>query len=395
MKNQLGQFFTPPEFAKLLSEKINNENLRILDLGCGNAQLGLSALETKNSSCESFYVGIEKDNFLATSASKRLNSLGYKNDILNIDALSPELDKVLSVYGGFDYALGNPPYVHYSNKKNLTEIVSKIFPSINWAGNSLRSEIIFLARTISYLKVGAPFSFILPKLLFTSERYKSFREVLLEMVSNVEVIELPDKIFQGADVSTCIFRAVLGGKPSNITLGKSDGLGKLSDSMKVTSAEAIGRMDYSFHSMMKKIGLGYDQSIPTLKSEGVLLKRGSSSRANFLRQSLSHFHTADFPKKSNFISFNYNMKGRFVTASNGDILVPRVGTRILDRQVMVQDGAMAITDCVYRLRAPKKIAEKVLAMLQSDTGQLWRQGHARGSCAKYITNESLLSLPLI
>ena len=154
-------------------------------------------------------------------------------------------------------------------------------------------------------------------------------------------------------------------------------------------------MDFTFHSTMKSLKIQRDGTVPTLKSEGVELKRGSRSRANFTAENIENFHTVDFPKNSNFITFEDRISGGYITANDGDILVPRVGTRILDRQVIVEEGSTPITDCVYRIRAPSNLTEKVMKTLQSDLGIFWRKAHAKGACAKFITNDNLLSLPLV
>jgi SAM-dependent methyltransferase len=392
MKKGLGQFFTPHPFADLLVAGINKNKKKILDLGCGDGRLGISALhQNKNG----FYVGVERDNLQAEIASSNLENYGYRKLIFNDDALSEKLEGKLIELGEFDLALGNPPYLTHPNKDEFQNIVEKVFPGLTLSPNSFRMELIFLARSISHLKPGGSFSFILPKYLFSSERYKSFRELLLDTVSRVQVIELPDRIFDGAEVSTCMLKGEVGKRARKITLAKANNSARIIEKVIISRKEAIGRMDFSYHQMMRKMGIDFDEKLPTLRTLGVELKRGSRSRSKFIEQSLSHFHTVDFPKSSDFISFDSEMKECYVTARGGDILVPRVGARILDRQVMVENGEKAITDCVYRLRAPNNIAGKVFELLQSEIGKKWRIANSRGSCAKYITNDSLLSLPIV
>ena len=80
MKKGLGQFFTPHPFADLLVAGINKNKKKILDLGCGDGRLGISALyQNKNG----FYVGVEKDNLQAEIASSNLENYGYRKLIFN------------------------------------------------------------------------------------------------------------------------------------------------------------------------------------------------------------------------------------------------------------------------------------------------------------------------
>ncbi|MDC9725000.1 MAG: N-6 DNA methylase, partial [Gammaproteobacteria bacterium] len=369
-------------------ENFSGVNQRILDLGCGEGVLGVYATSNIRNS---LYVGVELDQQHFETALTQLS----EHEILQGDVTSSEVEDILCSYGKFDYAVGNPPYVRYKYKKEYAEIIHAIFPHLELTRNGIRSEIIFLAKALGHLKKHGTISFILPRVLFSSDGFATFRRVLLEIFSDIEVISLPDNIFNKADVSTCLLRATDSYRKQRIRLSSADKSAKITDTITVTSTEAIHRMDYYYHSTMKKMGIESDGSVPTLQSLGVEIKRGSRSKSEFIQKKITHFHTADFPDNADVISLGKENNRKFILAEEGDVLTPRVGTRILDRQVMVAGGALAITDCVYRLRTEKQLADKVLSILQSKIGITWRKIHAKGSCAKYITNSDMLSIPIL
>jgi hypothetical protein len=129
-------------------------------------------------------------------------------------------------------------------------------------------------------------------------------------------------------------------------------------------------------------------------SIGGKIYRGNLSRNTLLQQQVPHFHTTSFPVSENEVTLDSDVQDGLPFAREGDILLARVGSRCLDRQVIVKSGKRAITDCVYRLQLPEETVHTAMASLTSTHGKLWRQMNAKGACAKYLTKESILSMPL-
>ena len=109
---------------------------------------------------------------------------------------------------------------------------------------------------------------------------------------------------------------------------------------------------------------------------------------------VEHFHTSDFPKGTLEVDFADDHDHGFQVALGGDVLLPRVGTRCLDRQAVVNSGRRHYTEAVYRLRAPTAARERVIQWIDSDASAAWRRGAAKGSCAKHITVAALMDMPV-
>ena len=109
----------------------------------------------------------------------------------------------------------------------------------------------------------------------------------------------------------------------------------------------------------------------------------------------SLFHTSPFPS-NNKIKVNLKNSPVFddIFAEPGDILIARVGKRCIGKVTMVNSGKRVISDCVYRLRAPKKYRYRMFSYLISVKGQQWLRVVAHGVCAQVISKRDLLHFPL-
>jgi hypothetical protein len=116
----------------------------------------------------------------------------------------PEVLDNEGIFVGFDIVIGNPPYgVTYNDqtKKYLKEsypgIQQKMFDPF----------LFFISLSIKLLKNEGVTSFIVPNNLIFQMTFEKGREYLLENTSVNTVINLGDKIFEDADVPTCLYVA--------------------------------------------------------------------------------------------------------------------------------------------------------------------------------------------
>ncbi|MFY0678398.1 MAG: SAM-dependent DNA methyltransferase [Neptuniibacter sp.] len=388
-KKNLGQYFTPTLIAQSLVEQFTLPIKQVLELGAGEGSLGKALIHSHPNAT---YIGVEKD---PETAQKCQNSL-IDQKIITADVLNESHEAWLNDIDTVDTILGNPPFIETNLTLNTSALLSRQFPGFKLRTKKARAELLFLAHSLNKLKLNGQASFILPEIFFTSEIYRDFRRSLLLNFSDISVLELPETIFQGIEVNTCILSFTkTKSKNSSVWLGKLDASGLITHRLKINVENAITRMDFNFHNLLSTKGFDPENNIVTLQSIGTMLKRGSGSKTAIKDKALHYFHTTSFPKSSQSIRLGNQRVDHFRYAEAGDILIPRVGSRCLEKQVLVESGQRTITDCIYQLKVPEQYIDQVLRTLDSDFGKAWRKHNAKGSCAKYLTNSSLLHMPLV
>ena len=121
--------------------------------------------------------------------------------------------------GGFDVIIGNPPYV-FARGGHFDEKTKRYYyENFPLASYQLNTYLLFIDRAFHLLKNGGYFGFIIPNTWLTIDTFSPLRKFLLEETSNLQIINIFDKVFREANVDTCllIFKK---GKPSNVALGE-------------------------------------------------------------------------------------------------------------------------------------------------------------------------------
>ncbi|MBC3862429.1 N-6 DNA methylase [Undibacterium jejuense] len=390
-RQKLGQFFTPERITDFIISFLDADTTSILELGCGEGTFGKSALSRFPNMN---YVGVELDRKWHKLA---IGKIPEKSVLLG-DALSMRTFRKLQHCAPFSAAIGNPPYTrHILNSNSLSQIY-RAFPSIRTIPiNKLsRLDLAFLAASLSLIQRGGVLAFILPKTFFSDPGFRMFRQDLVKRYQCDFVAELDSATFEGIEVDTT-FLLLRNQAPTinNVRLGKVNLEGEVVADLSVSFSSAIDRMDFSHYKLLQELNLADESSMLRLADVVQDFQRGSLSKIEFVKMGREHFHTTDFPSDFDEIDFGDASEISGVHARAGDILVPRVGSRCLLRQAIVQRGGRSITDCIYRIRPNEGFAETILQSLQHEIGQRWRQAHARGTCAKYLTVTDIMQMPLI
>ncbi len=121
--------------------------------------------------------------------------------------------------GGFDVIIGNPPYVFARGGHFDERTKQYYYENFPLASYQLNTYLLFIDRAFRLLKQGGYFGFIIPNTWLTIDTFSPLRKFLLEETSDLQVINIFDKVFGEANVDTCllIFKK---GKPSNVKLGE-------------------------------------------------------------------------------------------------------------------------------------------------------------------------------
>ena len=105
--------------------------------------------------------------------------------------------------GGFDIAIGNPPYVRpHRMDEELKSYLWKHYKTFV-AKSDLYS--CFMERGNSICKEEGLFSFIVPQTWTSLESFEGIRKYVIENANIKLLTQLPKKVFQDATVETCIF----------------------------------------------------------------------------------------------------------------------------------------------------------------------------------------------
>ncbi len=126
--------------------------------------------------------------------------------------------------GGFDVVVGNPPYI-FARDKGFSEQEKKYYyKHFELASYQLNTYLLFIERVFNLLKDGGYLAFIVPNTWLTINTFSALREFLLKQTSELQIVNIYDKVFEDASVDTCllIFRK---GKPTGVKVGEfRDGL---------------------------------------------------------------------------------------------------------------------------------------------------------------------------
>lgn len=383
-----GQVFTPPSIAKLLVESVPYNCSTIIDVGAGTAALALAAL---NKCPDANVYLIEKDQVY----SDKLKSYSINNaKVVTQDALARGVLEDVVRTGERNLILSNPPY-GMDKVKNLPCLDSEfgLNPHVN--GGWVRRDAAFLCRIWNSSRNGDVVGFIVAAPIITGFEYKSIRERLVQELSGLVVTELHPKTFDKTEVQAYLVSGCRSVKRSrNVVLRQADVSGVVQREIVISSDRAVQRLDFAYHSTIAELRLRPEQILSGLSDAGALINRGSRSQNKYRELGIQAFHTTDFALNSKNLQLNGAIEG-YNSAREGDFLIPRVGTRCLMREAKVVKGAGLITDCIYRIRVPAPMQEKVWNTINSDFGREWRRLAAKGSCAKYITISSLASMPIL
>ncbi len=384
----LGRYYTNDIISTLLITNLKTSKpKRILDLGVGDASLTIAA-----------YSRWEKAKYFATEIEpKKVTAIEKKLSfvkVLNCDTLQPDASSKLKVkFGSIDIAICNPPYVRVDNKEKY----NRLFKSVGCKSFSnlsrITSEIVFFAHNLKLLKHDGELGIIVSDSLITGKEFKIFRETIFEMFNVRKIIQLPDNVFNRTEARTHII-FISKAKSANKTceLFTSNIQGELSEKIIVANNLLIDRMDYQFH----RVNIHAKTGTNTLKQIGAVIKRGKFSYKELRQSKLSFFHSVHFKENDVNICFDKPVANKHnnYSANEGDILMCRVGKRVVGKVAMVKFGRVVISDCIYKITVPKRYRQVLMKSLQSEEGKAWLHAFAHGVCSQVISKSDLENFPI-
>lgn len=380
-----GQFSTPDWIADLLCSRLTKVPRIAADLGIGKGALALALAKRFP---ETRLLGI--DNFeVPRSSRSKMEHQGIRLRQADI-SLRNFSSSFLKRYGSMDAIVSNPPFITVSGQYGVKEMLHENHLIVG--AERQRLDLIFLTHAMKMLKTGGEAAFILPVSAFSMSRTLLNLDTMVKRFGLAELIRLPNDLYEQAEVETAIliFRS---GMSTN-----------LHDHFIVREAKRDGTLEMigTFSSSELVEYFAYREEIGTIPNSlggiGGVIRRGRYSSNKLAYHGVNHFHTTSFQCYPNsqvrFDGINDDALCIDAPATEGDILIPRVGTRCLGRAAIVVGGRSHISDCVFRISTPVNKRRLVWEFLSSAAGRQWQLGLARGACAKFITQNELLGAPL-
>lgn len=181
-----GKVYTPENIVDFMLSGLNiKKDSRILEPSCGMGAF-LSKLETLSDNVDAYdldeaALNYDKEHF------KNVNY--YLKDYLDV------------IEGGYDFIIGNPPYIRFQDLDELTRFKLKHM-IIGKSGNP-DLYYAFIEKSVSLLKPNGVLRFIIPNTWIINTHAKGLRVFLLQY--DVSVFDYQsEKVFDDADTYTCI-----------------------------------------------------------------------------------------------------------------------------------------------------------------------------------------------
>jgi type I restriction enzyme M protein len=222
LKDEGGQFFTPPNIIKFMVNYLNPEiGSKVLDPACGHGGFLLevkevlwSKLDSESKKIESIsnLYGIDKDLFLARISKLYLEILSNgKSNIFCENSLEPQRYRTQTQQiiknAFFDYIFTNPPFgvkIPINNKEVLSNYkLGHVWKNTNYKWemqNKLAKQqapqVLFIERCVQLLKYGGKLAIVLPEGIFGNPTDRYIWEYLTSVGKILGIVSLDQNTFQ-------------------------------------------------------------------------------------------------------------------------------------------------------------------------------------------------------
>lgn len=352
-RRQMGRFYTPEPIARDLIGMAEITPERVLDLGCGDGALSRAAAARWGTDLQLTTVDIDPDAGPVCSP--------WTSEHLHRSCDLMKMDPSASFFpqGSFDLAILNPPY----GRKRVEQC-----GSVGSRPRTICRPTHFIEHALRAVRIGGVVAAILPETLAVGLASRSSRRSIHIRGQIERVAVLPAKSFTGTEARTVmvIFRRV---------------------------AEREGAADPWWGGSTDTSASGaIDKMSATIGDLGVEVVRGRLNTAE--ARKAGAFHLDTFNSATNGViclpSEGLDDDGRYACA--GDILVARIGRNISQKVAFVEAGSSAISDCVFRLRCPPPIADRVWRGLRSDVGRRQMESSLSGVTTRLLPMRNLLAV---
>ena len=204
-----GEFYTPQEVSELLAElaSINNEHIdSVYDPACGSGSLLMKFSKTiGKTNPELKYYGqeINPTTYNLCRINMFLHNINFSNfDIKLGDTLLKPMHKGMK----FDAIVSNPPYsLPWVGKENPLLINDERYAPASVLAPKQYSDLAFTMHMLSHLKEKGTCAIVeFPGVLYRGKDEQKIRQYLVSNNYVDTIIQLPENLFFGVGIATCI-----------------------------------------------------------------------------------------------------------------------------------------------------------------------------------------------
>ena len=219
-----GEFFTPQEVSELLARLAaadGHEIRSVYDPACGSGSLLLKFSKTigrENPSLKYYGQEINPTTYNLCRINMFLHNINYDNfDIQLGDTL---LDPKHRELEPFDAIVSNPPYgIHWEGSKNPLLINDDRYSGPGVLAPDSAADLAFTLHMLTSLSESGTAAIVeFPGVLYRGGKERSIRHWLIENNRIDTIIQLPQNLFFGVGIATCIIVLRKGTRPDNSVL---------------------------------------------------------------------------------------------------------------------------------------------------------------------------------
>ena len=216
-----GEFFTPQEVSRLLAKIAIGDKKKIkkaYDPACGSGSLLLQFKKIMGEECPPLYgQEINPTTYNLCRINMFLHGMGFdKFDIQLGDTLK---DPKHWDYEPFDAIVSNPPYsIKWEGDANPILINDERFAPAGVLAPKSKADLAFTMHMLSWLSTDGTAAIVeFPGVLYRGGKEQKIRQYLIDNNYVDTVIQLPDNLFFGVSIATCII-VLKKSKADNATL---------------------------------------------------------------------------------------------------------------------------------------------------------------------------------
>lgn len=217
-----GEFYTPQEVSELLVRLAVNEKKeinKIYDPTCGSGSLLLKAIKILNlEDVKIGFFGQEKNLTTKNLATINMFLHGIPYEKFDIQSGDTLINPKHWDDQPFDVIVSNPPYsVKWEGDSNPTLINDERFSPAGVLAPKSKADFAFIMHCLAWLSdVGSAAIVCFPGILYRSGAEKKIRKYLVDNNYIDAIIQLPENLFYGTSISTCIMVLKKGKKTNDI-----------------------------------------------------------------------------------------------------------------------------------------------------------------------------------